>query len=33
MPDRIAVIDAAAEPRAVAERLRQALGARFPELR
>ena len=32
-PDRIAVIDAAAEPRVVSERLRQALGARFPELR
>lgn len=32
-PDRIAVIDAAAEPAIVAERLRQALGIRFPELR
>jgi len=30
---RIAVIDAAAEPGVVAERLRQVLGTRFPELR
>jgi len=32
-PERIAVIDAAAEPGIVAERLRQAVGTRFPELR
>ena len=32
-PDRIAVIDAAGEPGAVADRLRLAVGERFPELR
>ena len=32
-PDRIAVIDAAADPAIVAERVRETLGARFPELR
>jgi len=32
-PDRITVIDAAAAPGVVADRLRQALGTRFPELR
>lgn len=32
-PERIAVIDAAAEPDVVASRLRDALAARFPEIR